>query len=190
MSDSASPWTTAFGYLLLIVVAIVSIPAMVEADVPNRFQKNRSSASGISTGVYSCREPLLKQRQDLSKRFGWRYCGCFIDWMEGRFTSEVNAETPDLAALERKLLGHPDLKAAVQKCINFALRTENQSGLIRSPYTPPGEPTAVEIARRFDKCYFPRAKREGWKSAMMYCTCKVDAERAGYSSARIAELCK
>jgi hypothetical protein len=190
MHDSDWRRTINRSCLLLTVLGLSSVfVSTAQADVPNRFQKNRASASGISTGVYSCRQPL-KQRPDLSKRFGWRYCSCFTDWMQTRFASEMNAKDPDLANIERKMTGHPEFQAAVEKCINFAQRTEGQSGPMRSPYTPSGESSAAEIARRFDKCYFPRAKRDGSTRAMMYCTCKVDARRAGYSAARIAELCE
>lgn len=177
--------------LPLAVLGLSSVfVSTAQADLPNRFQKSRLAAGAISTGVYSCRQVLKKEQPDLSKNFGWRYCGCWTDWMQKEFAVDANVTNPDLANAERKIRNHPELQSTVERCLNFAERTASKSGSIRSPFTPAEEASAEQIARRFDKCYFPRAKRDGSKPAMMYCTCKVDAQRAGYSTARIAELCE
>jgi hypothetical protein len=102
------------------------------------------------------------------------------------------SDVTSLAEAQKRIMATPGFSAAAQRCVDFAIRTQNQSGPIRGPYTPAKELSAGQVARRFDKCYFSLARgksRDGILAAMNYCECKVDAQRAGYGASRAAELC-
>jgi hypothetical protein len=182
--------TLIFAFLVAAPSTVaLAFAATVEADAPNRFQKDRWSSGSISTAVYSCHKEIKQSRPDVSERVGFRNCSCITDYMQARINFTGVAS---LAEAQKRIVATPGFLAAAQRCVDFAIRTQNQSGAVRGPYTPPKELSAGQIARRFDKCYFSLARgksRDGVLDAMNYCECKVDAQRAGYGASRAAELC-
>lgn len=169
--------------------ATLAFAATVEADAPNRFQKDRWSSGSISTAVYSCHKEIKQGRPDVSERVGFRNCSCIVDYMQ---TQTNFTEVTSLAEAQKRVMATPGFSEAAQRCVDFAIRTQSQSGPLRGPYTPPKELSAEQVARRFDKCYFSLARgksRQGVLDAMNYCECKIDAQRAGHSASRAAELC-